>query len=89
MYRFGWVSTIIGLMTSYNGITRTGVQTGAVANWCCSTAWFEGRLKFNLPFSDSGMFYDDFGRLNCNLPTASYRLIKSHLFLLAYARYCS
>ena len=35
----------------------------------------EGRLKFNLPYVDSGMFYDDFGRLNFNLPEASYKLI--------------
>ena len=42
----------------------------------------EGRLKFNLPYVDSGMFYDDFGRLNFNLPTASYKLIKSHLYFL-------
>ena len=39
MYEFGWVQAIVGLMTSYNVITRTGVQTGAVANWCHSRAW--------------------------------------------------
>ena len=48
----------------------------------------EGRLKFNLPYVDSGMFYHDFGRLNFNLPTPSYKLIKSHLFYLAYVMYC-
>ena len=49
--------------------------------------WFEGRLKFNLPYVDSGMFYDDFGRLNFNPPTASYKFIKSYLSSLAYVRY--
>ena len=34
------------------------------------------------------MFYHDFGRLNFNLPTPSYKLIKSHLFYLAYVMYC-
>ena len=41
-----------------------------------------------LTYLDSGMFYDDSGRLNFNLPTTSYKLIKSHLFYLAYVLYC-